>query len=163
LSLSGVGTGVTSDKVGAVVSENITNCVKAVFRFPTASVNLFAETLILTIEDDGVITAVYVVPEPEKESRLPPLTTTWEDTKSVVTSLVVKVAVIAEALVVVGGLVLLMVEESSLLVTTTEIVGPVLSTLNVAPEVGVVVTLLPGTSVPSVIVTVPDPVSFGTL
>ena len=75
----------------------------------------------------------------------------------------VKVAVIAEALVVVGGLVLLIVEESSLLVTATEIVGPVLSTLNVAPEVGVAVTLLPGRSVPSVIVIAPDPVSFGTL
>mgnify|MGYP005712167695 FL=1 len=92
-------------------------------RLLAASVNVPPATSIVVAPlDEGVNVAVYVVPLPLNELKLPPLTVTSPTTKLDVDSLLVKVILIVE---------LLVVDPSEMRIIPLEavitIVGPVLS------------------------------------
>ena len=60
--------------VGDIVSYVQENVFDALLLLPTESVNLFSATLIVYVAfPEGVNVAVYVVPEPEKLDKEPPL------------------------------------------------------------------------------------------
>ena len=109
--------------VGTVESYVQLNCVAALLLLPLASVNVPpATSMVVAPSKDGVNVAVYVVPLPLNELKLPPLTVTSPTTKLDVDSLLVKVILIVE---------LLVVDPSEMRIIPLEavitIVGPVLS------------------------------------
>ena len=88
----------TPEIVGAVESYVQENVFDTLLLLPTESVNLPDATLIVYVAfPDGVSVAVYVVPEPEKLDKEPPLIVISLAIKFVVLSLDVKVSEIVES------------------------------------------------------------------